>query len=217
MDIEVVNTDRVVRAALVKAGERELLPVVIHPGLDELRQMIGGGWLEAVRPNYGDKPERYGLRVPQGQSPYWHAYCDEEGKLKGLQHNSFATIVARGLGWANPDVLFGDVVFLGDGPEGEEDNLPDWCWNLFLPQSLPHSESVSLSLCTDCVFVAAYGPQETDSGLAQFSKAERLDWNWGRYTITAAIEDSTFSWSNCDGCGDHMAGDRYAAQATPNW
>lgn len=50
----------------------------------------------------------------------WHAYCDEEGKLKGAPYNPRATLLARELGWPVGDVLCGPVVFLGDGPEGTE-------------------------------------------------------------------------------------------------
>lgn len=53
-----------------------------------------------------------------------HAYCNEEGKLDGLPFNIEATRLAGGLG---VDVLCGTVVFLGDGEDGEEGDLPaEW-------------------------------------------------------------------------------------------
>ena len=57
-----------------------------------------------------------------------HLYCDEEGKLKHAPVNNLATSVAMALGWmpglTGQDVLCGTVVFLGDGDEGEEDDVP---------------------------------------------------------------------------------------------
>ena len=73
---------------------------------------IGGGWLEGVSTG----------------ADGWHGYCDEEGKLKGLDMNVAATAIARELGWRVDDVLCGPVIFLGDsGPtgDGEEKDVPD--------------------------------------------------------------------------------------------
>lgn len=50
-----------------------------------------------------------------------HAYCHEEGKYEGLPANPLAT---RMSGLAGVDVVVGTVVFLGDGPDGEEGDLP---------------------------------------------------------------------------------------------
>lgn len=53
-----------------------------------------------------------------------HAYCDEEGKIKRSLPNRVATILARELGWPPGDILVGTVVFLGDGPDGSESDVP---------------------------------------------------------------------------------------------
>jgi hypothetical protein len=54
-----------------------------------------------------------------------HAYCNEEVKLLGLPVNQTATALTETLmpGFAH-HVLCGDVVFLGDGPHGEEADVP---------------------------------------------------------------------------------------------
>ena len=54
-----------------------------------------------------------------------HAYCNEEGKLRdNLPPNPTATLLAGRLG---VDMLMGSVIFLGDGPDGEEGDLPqEW-------------------------------------------------------------------------------------------
>lgn len=77
--------------------------------LASMRALIGGGWLEGV-----------GATIESS----WHAYCDEDGKNKGLPMNPVATVLAQRLGWPTGDVLCGTVVFLGtDGPH--EADVPD--------------------------------------------------------------------------------------------
>lgn len=78
--------------------------------LQGLRPLIGGGWLEGVSSGGGG----------------WHGYCDEEGKLKRLPVNDRASSLAHRLGWdpGRNDVLCGDVIFLGDGPDGTEADVP---------------------------------------------------------------------------------------------
>lgn len=78
--------------------------------LDSLRALIGGGWLEGV----GAADDRS-----------WHAYCDEEGKMKRASINALATDVALSLGWPVGDVLCGTVVFLGSRPDGDEGDVPE--------------------------------------------------------------------------------------------
>lgn len=85
----------------VQADVRE-----IEPTLDGFKAVIGG-WLEGI----GDD--------------HWRAYCDEEGKIKGLPVNIRATRLARTLGWLTGDVLCGPVVFMGPpDEEGMETAVP---------------------------------------------------------------------------------------------
>lgn len=80
--------------------------VVETPGkLDDLRALLGGGWLEGIN------------------GPDWHAYVDEEGKIKGLPVNVFGTVIARHLGWMLDD-LSGPIIFLGTGKDGAEADCP---------------------------------------------------------------------------------------------
>lgn len=78
---------------------------------DEIRAILGG-WLEAIA-------------GPAGVAGPWHAYCDEEGKIKGRAINTLATVLAIRLGWeglALGDVfLVGPVVFLGGAGPDEAD------------------------------------------------------------------------------------------------
>lgn len=84
--------------------------LLFHTGtLEEMRGAIGGGWLEGIQPSLS--------------SP-WHAYCDEEGKFKGLPLNLPATALANALGWQD-DILAGTVVFCGHTADGDEDDVPD--------------------------------------------------------------------------------------------
>jgi hypothetical protein len=58
----------------------------------------------------------------------WHGYCNEEGKLLKLPINDLATsfaIIKLGWDYAS-DVIVGDAVFLGNGPDGEEASVPQW-------------------------------------------------------------------------------------------
>ena len=56
-----------------------------------------------------------------------HAYVNEEGKLLDLRSNPEATRLAGLIPW---DFICGTAVFLGDGPEGEEGDLPPEWQNL---------------------------------------------------------------------------------------
>jgi Domain of unknown function (DUF3846) len=81
-------------------------------GLEWLQHTVGG-YIEGV---YGNG---------------WHLYCNEEAKLLGLPVNSLATMFAKHLGWHAHDVLNGTVIFLGDGIDGMEDDLPEWVFAEF--------------------------------------------------------------------------------------
>lgn len=76
-----------------------------------LRAAIGGGYLEGVSGFYG--------------AP-WHAYLDEEGRLKELPANPGATVLLGMLG-SSVGMVVGDVIFLGnaDGESGAEDEDAD--------------------------------------------------------------------------------------------
>lgn len=54
----------------------------------------------------------------------WSAYFHEDGKLIGLQLNREATKLALAAGWPPGDYLAGAVVFLGQGPAGEDTDVP---------------------------------------------------------------------------------------------
>lgn len=56
----------------------------------------------------------------------WHGYCNEEGKIQGLPINVLATYFAVRMGWSTGDILAGNVVFLGNGEEGDEASVPKW-------------------------------------------------------------------------------------------
>lgn len=64
----------------------------------------------------------------------WHLYCNEEGKLRGLPINMVATKLAHelfGHNWRNTtepyfDILVGNVVFIGNAPDGEEADVPQY-------------------------------------------------------------------------------------------
>jgi hypothetical protein len=81
---------------------------IIEARLEVLNEIVGG-WLEAIHPSsdsHGD----------------WHAYVDEEGKLKGLPA---ATAIAYKCGWMpHGDFLCGPVAFFGYASNGEEGDVP---------------------------------------------------------------------------------------------
>jgi hypothetical protein len=79
----------------------------VAPTVDSFRSLIGG-WLEAIHP----------INLPTNVPP-WHAYLDEEGKLKALPRNVPATRIAQAAGWAPIDILCGPVIFVGDGPPSD--------------------------------------------------------------------------------------------------
>ena len=82
------------------------------PDLDSMKALVGG-WLEIITPSSG--------------AGTWHAYVDEEGKLKNSPINHAANLVLTRLGWqglAVGDFVVGTVVILGtDGTE--ESDVPE--------------------------------------------------------------------------------------------
>jgi hypothetical protein len=74
--------------------------------LDTLKGHVGG-WLEGIN------------------GPTWHAYIDEEGKIKGGAVNEAATLLLKGMGWRANDVLVGPVIIFGNHPAGDESRVPD--------------------------------------------------------------------------------------------
>jgi len=56
----------------------------------------------------------------------WHGYCNEEGKIQALRPNTVATKFAHKLGWPRGDILVGNVIFLGNGLDGDEADVPEW-------------------------------------------------------------------------------------------
>lgn len=73
-------------------------------------QDLVGGYIEVISPSTG-------VAAP------WHGYANEEGLLMSLAYNPRATVLAKALGWYG-EILVGDVVFLGDGRDGEEADVP---------------------------------------------------------------------------------------------
>jgi len=101
----------VTRALLVRTTGAYIIEV--EPNLEGIRNAIGGGWLEGVSSSIDDD---------------WHAYCDEEGKLKGLPPNLAATMLLHSLGWPKGDILHGHVIIFGERKveEGvDEADVPD--------------------------------------------------------------------------------------------
>lgn len=78
----------------------------VEPTLNALKGILDGGWLEAIG----------------GEG--WHAYIDEEGKLKQLPVNEPATYLAFMCGWRAHDYLCGTAIFLGNGDDGQEADVP---------------------------------------------------------------------------------------------
>lgn len=82
------------------------LPADLDAQYEALSNIVGG-WIEYVFVTYGV-----------------HAYCNEEGKLKGLSPNPVATRLA---GYEGVDILCGTVIFLGETGDGYEGDLPsEW-------------------------------------------------------------------------------------------
>lgn len=107
-----INTRGPVKALFVPADPAKATKILtVDQDTPKMLQQLVGGWIEAV----------------STADSTWHAYCNEEGKIERLPLNVRATRLARLLGWdhSRRDVLVGDVVFLGDGPEGAEADVPD--------------------------------------------------------------------------------------------
>lgn len=103
-----------IKVLRIDDGAAEVLEVV--PSLTVFQGLLNGGWLEAIS---GVKT------LPDGSVCEWSAYCDEEGKIKGLAPNRLATAVAQSLNWGADDFLCGPVIFLGaPDDEGEDTSIP---------------------------------------------------------------------------------------------
>ncbi|KQQ96350.1 hypothetical protein ASF72_01425 [Arthrobacter sp. Leaf141] len=60
----------------------------------------------------------------------WHFYLNEEGKILGLEPNTRAGAMVLQLTGDLQDVYCGDVVFLGETPDGDEADVPAKLWGL---------------------------------------------------------------------------------------
>jgi hypothetical protein len=100
-----------VLACVITPGEDPVVEV-ITADLPALQGLVGGG-IEVIGPQVGNLLG-------------WHAYIHGEGKFEELPENSQASALAVALGWVPfmGDYLVGTVVFVGDGPDGEEADLP---------------------------------------------------------------------------------------------
>lgn len=96
------------KALVVKPGETTgELREVDGPVLAGLQEIVGG-YIEGI---YG-----------RG----WHAWVNEEGKIMNLDVNRGATRVAYELGWPVLDIIAGPAVFVGDDPEGDDGDVPEF-------------------------------------------------------------------------------------------
>jgi hypothetical protein len=93
----------------------------VDPHYTNLKELIGGGWLEAVGGVMGE----------------WIAYGDEEGNLKRLPLNPMAAGVIQAMG-GSPVLPVGTVVFTGQRYRGGEDgyveaDIPDEMRDMVFP------------------------------------------------------------------------------------
>lgn len=87
--------------------------IMVKGDLESITDIVGGH-IEAISPMIG----AFGN---------WHGYVDEEGKLKNLPRNFVADDIANGLGWGGRvagDFIVGPLLLLGDGPDGQEADVP---------------------------------------------------------------------------------------------
>lgn len=109
--------------------------VELSRDLDSVRAAIGGGWLEAFTAGVETVPFA------------WTGYCDEEGKLKGLDRNFVADDLAVQMGWlgrTSGDFLVGDVLFVGGADEeGYDTSMPPEMVRLILDFYRVHGEVVT--------------------------------------------------------------------------
>lgn len=95
-------------------GQKRLVEIEGEPSLEILKQGIGGGLLETV--------PFFNHVIHKGQViPNCVAFCDEEGKIKGLPYNSVATqewdisLMTQGRSLGGRDYLVGTIaVIWGD-------------------------------------------------------------------------------------------------------
>lgn len=70
-----------------------------------------------------------------------------------------------------------------------------------------------LSVCPDCIHVAASGPPDY-AGYGDTGHAQRYGNGLAYFNGGEPYSDDgapSFSWGPCDYCGDELGGDRYAA------
>lgn len=88
-------------------------PVLRDIAVDlEVLQAIVGGFLEAIGPSCSCLPG-------------WHGYVNENGRIEKLPLNPLATLVAYEAGRSGGDLLVGTVLFLGNGEDGDEADVPE--------------------------------------------------------------------------------------------
>jgi hypothetical protein len=112
-DPEPPPTATAVRCLVIEPDGAHRVETIV-PELNAVKALLHGGWLQVIN-GKGD----------------WHAYIDEEGKIKGQPVNRLATRLAQALGWVGMpgDVLCGPVVFFGNDDPGEGD-VPQIVWEV---------------------------------------------------------------------------------------
>ena len=84
----------------------------VEPDLTALQGLVGG-YLEDVAHD----------RSAPLVSRHWHAYADEDGRMKGAEPNVAAAALFAALGHPAP-LLVGPVVVLGETRDGDESDVP---------------------------------------------------------------------------------------------
>jgi hypothetical protein len=78
------------------------------------------------------------------------------------------------------------------------------------------SDTIELSMCTDCLMWVANGEPNPDSSEEEHEAfVARVEDRWPGWVIVPGEGDATdeFSWWSCDVCGSPLGGARYSGSA----
>lgn len=87
--------------------------ITLSPEINSIWKTVGN-WVEVVIPSK-DSPTKS-----------WRAYCDEEGRMKGLPENPVGTRLAKDLGWIGQVTLVGPMLFVGVDSHSNDTDVPSY-------------------------------------------------------------------------------------------
>lgn len=74
-------------------------------------------------------------------------------------------------------------------------------------------DDVKISVCVDCAMLLANGTLGNEDDVEDDAHAWKIATLWPGWVLSTDSGENYFSWSQCDGCGSTLGGDRFDGTA----